>query len=185
MYLASEQSKNQETTLAIVNNEAKEIKSPLLGLISYTEDSVLVFPEGLIGLEANTRYISVDIPEYKPFKWLLCLDDPSLAFPIMEPFLFMPGYDVGLSDANLRTIGLTSMPQAEIFAIVTIGNSMEEVTANLRGPIVINKMNRLGKQFILSDSSFSLRHKILPDPPGQRYESQGRQDHVNTTSENR
>jgi flagellar assembly factor FliW len=142
------------------------LTSPLLGPIDYDESLVVVFPEGLIGLEEDTRFIILNKDEYLPFKWLLSIDNPALALPILEPHSFMPDYKVSLAEDSLKSIGLKSIERADIFTIVTVGTSILDTTANLRGPIIINKVNRLGKQVILSNSSYSLRHKIIHSQQG-------------------
>jgi len=138
-----------------------ELNSRMFGVISCSYESLMIFPQGLIGFENNTRFIVIDKPEYQPFKWLHSVDDPFLIFPIIEPQLFIPDYKVNLEGNGLLSIGLSSIEQAQIFTIVTIGDDITDVTANLRGPVIVNKVNRLGRQFILSDSSYSLRHRIL------------------------
>ena len=49
------------------------------------------------------------------------------------------------------------------FAIVTIPEDRQEMTANLQGPIIINKENREGRQCISRNESWNVRHNILEE----------------------
>ena len=53
---------------------------------------MLEFPDGLIGL-AGTRYALLG-DEDSPFFWLHSVDDPTLAVPVTNPWLFFDSYEV-------------------------------------------------------------------------------------------
>ena len=50
-----------------------------------------------------------------------------------------------------------------IFVIVTIPADGSSMTANLQGPLVINRENMTGKQAILADNRWRTKHDIIAE----------------------
>ena len=48
-----------------------------------------------------------------------------------------------------------------IYAVVTIPEDPREATLNLMAPIVINERGRRGRQVILHESKYSVRHPLV------------------------
>ncbi|NOY60359.1 MAG: flagellar assembly protein FliW [Calditrichaeota bacterium] len=138
----------------------KAIFSPVLGETSYHEDEVILFPEGLIGFENNRKFIIKTKDGFEPFHWLLCLDEPDLLFPVIDPFLIMKDYRPRPSGSELQSVGIENSRDARFLAVVTVGQTVDQVSVNLRGPIVINKSRNLGKQIILMESQYLVKHPI-------------------------
>ena len=68
-----------------------------------------------------------------------------------------------MDPAELDSLGITSEDQVLDFAIVTIPEDPMEMTANLQGPIIINRATRVGRQTISTDPSRQVRHPILKE----------------------
>jgi flagellar assembly factor FliW len=131
------------------------------GLIEVDERQKLTFPHGLFGFEALKDYVLLDA-ERPPFYWLQSVDTESLAFILINPFLFRPDYEVDLDDEEFQDVGIADPQQAFILAIVTASDS-NPATANLQGPLVINRESRVGKQAVLSDPRWSIKHDIVAE----------------------
>ena len=69
-----------------------EIVTKAHGKMEISEDSVITIPEGLFGFEKFTKYAIVD-SDYEPFLWLQSMEDPNLAFLIVDPFLICSYYE--------------------------------------------------------------------------------------------
>ena len=50
-----------------------------------------------------------------------------------------------------------------LFAIVTIPEDSRRMTANLQGPVIINRRTRVGRQFISPSPRWGIRHFILEE----------------------
>ena len=57
-------------------------------------------------------------------------------------------------------IGITDPGKALIFSIVTIPPDGSSMTANLQGPLIINRDNHLALQAVLTDSRWKTKHDI-------------------------
>jgi flagellar assembly factor FliW len=112
------------------------IESTRFGRIEIQDEAVIEFPNGLIGLSGK-RYALVAREENGAFQWLHSLDDPSLAIPVTNPFVFFQSYEVEISSAEADRIGITDPEQADVYVTVRAGEQLEDFRANLRAPILI------------------------------------------------
>jgi flagellar assembly factor FliW len=132
------------------------------GLIEVNEQQKITFPQGLFGFESFRDFVILDA-EQQPFYWLQSMDMEQIAFVLINPFIFRPDYEVNISNEDLAEIGIYSPEKALIFSIVTIPLDGSPMTANLQGPIVINRDTRTGRQAILVDERWRTRHDILAE----------------------
>lgn len=139
---------------------SKRIYSPTLGEIEYDEKMVILFPSGIIGFEELTSFIVYEREEFNPFVCLVCLDEPTIYFPLVYPKLVDTTFGSQDLLKEVKSLGLNDINEAEIFCIVTIGEDLSQVTVNLRGPLLINPKHRVGKQIILVDSKYLLKHPL-------------------------
>ena len=139
-----------------------KVSTKAYGLIDVDERQKIVFPQGLLGFEELKDYILLDA-ERQPFYWLQSTDVEQVAFILVNPFLFRPDYEVNISNEELAEIKLHSPEKALIFSIVTIPPNDGPMTANLQGPLVINRDNRTGKQAVLSDTRWKTKHDIMAE----------------------
>jgi flagellar assembly factor FliW len=86
-----------------------------------------------------------------------------VAFVLVNPFLFRPDYEMNISNDELAEIGIRSPEKVLVFSIVTIPPDGGPMTANLQGPLVINRDTRAGKQAILSDARWKTKHDIMAE----------------------
>ena len=138
-----------------------KVATKAYGLIDVNERQRISFPSGLLGFETYRDYVLLDA-ERQPFYWLQSLDVGQIAFVLINPFLFRPDYEMSIDNEELLPIGITDPEKALIFSIVTIP-SEGPMTANLQGPLVINRDNRLGIQAVLTDSRWKTKHDIIAE----------------------
>lgn len=136
-----------------------EIKTKSQGTVSVDEKQIVKIPDGLFGFEDYKNFALVD-SDYPPFVWLQSIDDSNLAFLIIDPFLICSDYEADIDDESLRKIGVETPEDIVVMAIVTIPSNGNEVTANLLGPIVINRQSNICAQVILSDSHWPTKYKL-------------------------
>lgn len=139
-----------------------KVATKAYGLVDVDERQRITFPNGLFGFEAFREYVLLDA-ERQPFYWLQSLDVEQLAFVLVNPFLFRPDYEANISNEELAEIGIDSPEKALIFSIVTIPPDGGPMTADLQGPLVINRGTRTGKQAILNDARWKTKHDIMAE----------------------
>ena len=137
------------------------VENPQLGTLTIDPDKTISFPEGLIGFEDLTTFAIIDLEEYEPFQWLLSIDDPDISFPIISPILVVDDYSPPISRAEAYNLGTFEDTDLLLYAIVTIRPEIRKVSANLKGPIIINQKSRIGQQIVLSDDRYSTSHEFM------------------------
>ena len=89
----------------------------------------LTFPAGLIGFPQAQRFVLVEWGgDDSPFRLLRSLDDEGLAFVVVPPDLFFPDYEPELEVGEHDVV----------LVIVTVPDRVQDATANLLGPLVID-----------------------------------------------
>jgi flagellar assembly factor FliW len=139
-----------------------KVTTKAFGLVDIDDHQRITFPHGLFGFESFKDYVLLDA-EQEPFFWLQSIDDEHVAFVLINPFLFRPDYEMNIDNEELLTIGISDPGKAVIFSIVTILESADAMTANLQGPLIINRDNHLGVQAILTDSRWKTKHNVLEE----------------------
>jgi len=117
-------------------------------------------PAGLMGFEQMKDYLLIAKPGEAPFRWLQVNGNTSLAFVVIEPFFFLPDYRPDIPQADVDYLGLLSPDDAAVYVIVTVGGP-RRATANLKGPVVINRNTGLAKQVVIANASqYSVVHSL-------------------------
>ena len=129
--------------------------------IVYSKDDIISFPAGIPGFEERKEFVLIQVPEYMPFEWLVCVDGSKLRFAIINPLMFKPDYEPKITKQQLEELGIEKAEDVLVYSIVTIRENFSESTANLIGPVVINKTKRVGKQIIIEDERYSTQELIL------------------------
>ena len=145
------------------------IQSKPYGQIEVEDRQIIHFPDGILGFEYLRDYALLDASQ-KPFYWLQALEEPAIAFVLIDPALFMPDYTPDVSDSDLDAVGL--VPSGDealiVFSIVTIPEQQDRMSANLQGPIIINRRNHQARQCISNNPRYKTRHYILDEIKASR-----------------
>jgi len=113
------------------------IDSTRFGTVEVNPDSVLEFPNGLVGL-GGSRFVLVAPEADSVFVWLHSCEDPSLALPVTRPWNFFPDYEVSLSDAETAALAFEAGTEPDVWVTVRAADELEAFTANLRAPILVS-----------------------------------------------
>ena len=138
-----------------------QIQTSRFGNITVTTDDVLTFPEGLLGFSDLDRFVLLDDPSDEIFAWLQSCDEPSIAFPVLEPELFSENFDLSLSKSDMKILNSENKTGLRPFCIITIPEDPTMMTANLKAPIVINITDKTGRQCVLQDNKLEIREPIF------------------------
>ena len=142
-----------------------KVQTTRFGTIDVEEAEVITLAEGMLGFIENTRFTLVDDELGEPFQWMQSLDQPSLAFVVIEPSRILTEYHFSVKKEQIKALETDKVEDLQVFVIVTMSGSILDVTVNLQGPIVINKNSRIGQQVVLNDPKFSTRHPLFTDEP--------------------
>ena len=143
--------------------ETISVRSSRFGELAVPADRVLHFPQGLIGFPRARRFVILDHRPGSPFKWMLCLEQPDVAFAVAEPGAMVPGYQAPLELAA-RILG-TDAANVALFVIVTIPPDPTAMTVNLMAPVVVDVRTRLSRQLVLEDGRADPSYRVCASRP--------------------
>jgi flagellar assembly factor FliW len=128
-----------------------------------TEIPELHFAAGLPGFPDHRRFTLVWWgDEDGPFSILVSLDEPTVEFLVVPPAMFFPDYEPEIDDDVAERLGLETAEDALLLVIVTVGDDPAAATANLLGPIIVNRHTRDAIQAVLVEGDHPLRAPLLP-----------------------
>jgi flagellar assembly factor FliW len=138
------------------------IQTKAYGSLDVDERQILHFPDGLLGFEKFKDYALLDAAQ-KPFFYLQSMDVSELAFVLIDPFLFRPDYSVDADDALLSSVGIERPEDALVLSIVTVPSDGSPITANLMGPLIVDRASRRGVQAVMTDPRWHTKHDVLAE----------------------
>jgi flagellar assembly factor FliW len=139
-----------------------KIQTTRFGEVEVEDQSIILVQGGIIGFARYERYMIIEHNSESPFFWLQAVDSPDLAFVIVDPCLFMPDFNLTLSEPILADLKAQESQEVAVHVLVTIPHGRpQEMTANLLGPLVINTQAKLARQIIVDDERYSHRHPII------------------------
>ena len=122
----------------------------------------ILFPAGLLGFGACRHYT------LQPFKpgdgsdspfFMLHAVDQDLTFPLIHPVSLALDYRYPITPDLLTGLGATSAQDLVPLLIVTVRNRLEDITVNLKGPLIINSKKGLGLQMVIEQ--YELHHRLV------------------------
>lgn len=137
------------------------VKTHRFGEIEVSDEDIINFPEGLVGLTRFKRFVMLRDPESEKLVWLQSIDSADLSLATMHSASLLDDYRVELRPDDVASIGLDNSDFAEVFVII---NRIEgKFFANLRGPLIIHSEKMLGKQVVLRNPEYQVRHPLSSD----------------------
>ncbi|MGE4108942.1 MAG: flagellar assembly protein FliW [Bacteriovoracia bacterium] len=139
------------------------IETGRFGRLTIESTERIQLPFGVLGFPEYTDFCLVDPGDETLILWMQSLQDPKLAFPVLEPKVFTQRYTVNLSSADLRELRLKDVKEAAVLSILTIPNDISQMTANLKAPLVINLRDQIAKQVVLQENEYVLKQPMFKE----------------------
>ena len=118
------------------------IQTNFFGNIEIDENKVIKFDDGIPGLEDLTKFLYItDEDENSPFSWLQSIENVKVVFTLINIFKFLPEYNPEVEVENLTKLGDCREENLAIYCIANIPKDIENMTVNLKAPIIINLEN--------------------------------------------
>jgi flagellar assembly factor FliW len=133
------------------------------GEVMIPDDKIISMPKPVLGFEHLKKYCLIEREDSAPFLWFQSVDDPAVAFVVVNPLFFYPDYRIEVNPKEIEELQVTDVRDVETYVVVTIPANPYEMSANLQGPILINTDSRLAKQLVLVNSEYGVRHRLLSE----------------------
>jgi len=113
-----------------------EIQTSRFGVVRCQSEDLIHFPEGILGFSDLRQFVLLDDPNDEIFAWLQSCSVPQIAFPVLEPELFSPNYQMNLTRHDLESLDMRDYLQAQIPAattkLVAVEAPLKEATSTKR-----------------------------------------------------
>ncbi len=123
-----------------------QFKTTRFGTLEVDKDRIIQFPQGIPGFSHIKNYVLLDYKD-TPLKWLQAVDDPDVAFLVVEPSIVVSDYSISIDDKTRELIELEREEDLAVLLIIRVEG--QKVIANLQGPLVLNAAKMKGIQMII------------------------------------
>lgn len=138
-----------------------KVNTKYFGSIEVDEEELLTFEHGIPGFEDRRRYFMVKYSAESPFYVLQSVDESGPVFILIGMDQVVPDYSIEITDEVVGELKIGQPEDTTVFAIVNIPGELAKATVNLAAPLLINVREKLGKQIILNNPSYSLKHPLF------------------------
>lgn len=135
-------------------------QSSRFGALSVTEDKIIWFVKGIPGFDRLKRFILIDHDQDGVFKWLQSVDDPRVAFLLTDPNQYKPDYSVPLKRGEIEGLEVRDSGNIVTLVMVCASEKDNQVSINLKGPVVFNSENMRAMQCIIDREDYQSHFAI-------------------------
>lgn len=138
------------------------VKTKFFGEIDLPEEKIVTLERGLIGLEQYKKYtILYDCEkEEANISWFQSVEEPTLALPVIKPWLVKEDYNPVVEDELLTGLGDLTEENLIILLTMTVPEDIKQMSVNLMAPIIINADTRKGTQIVVENADYEVKYKI-------------------------
>jgi len=131
------------------------------GPVEVDEKKIILFPEGIPGLEQYQKYALLKFEDSYPIDWLQSIDDPGICLPVINTFAVLPDYIFDIDDADVKALDLSSPDDLNVLSVVVIPEDIQGMTVNLAAPVIINTNTGNAKQVVLTGTEYNVRAPVF------------------------
>lgn len=131
------------------------------GIKDYEESDIITFGKGIPGFDNLKKFILFDVKDNEVFKVLHSIENNEIGFLVVSPFDVDKNYEFNLDDETIDSLRIKEPSDAMVVNTVTLNSKVEDITVNLKAPIIINLNKKLGKQIILDNEKYGVKHKLI------------------------
>nr|MBF0221262.1 flagellar assembly protein FliW [Desulfobulbaceae bacterium] len=140
------------------------IRTSRFGEIEINTEKIISLTSPFLGFANEKRFVLVPHSDESAFWWLQAVDNPNLAFVVLQPAIITPQYNPPIPHSVCVELQASSPAEIGLLLIITIpqGNP-QKMTANLLGPVALNAAKCLAKQILLDPTLYSPCWPILQE----------------------
>lgn len=131
------------------------------GVLEYNEKDIIIFKKGVPGFEYLKKFILAPVEENNLFYVLHSIEDKNIGIIVTSPFSVLRDYEFELGEDKTAELKIKSIEDVFIVNTVTLDSSLENITINLKAPIVINIKESIGEQLILDRVEYPIKYPLF------------------------
>ena len=137
------------------------IKTKIFGEISVDETKLITFVNGIVGFPELKDFLLIHDSEGNGnVRWLQSVQEPAFAMPVIDPLHVMADYNPSIEDELLKPLGEMNADNMLVLVTITVPKEIENMSVNLKAPLVINGSNLKASQIIVEDDQYEVKYPI-------------------------
>ena len=139
-----------------------KLNTKIMGEVEVDDAKIIRFPGGIVGFPEYQNFILVHDAEAEgevAIRYLQSVDEGELALPVIDPTLIKEDYNPTVEDQYLESLGDITGDNMIVFVTIAVPPEIENMTINLKAPIVINVDTFRAAQ-VISDDDLPVRLPI-------------------------
>jgi len=140
-----------------------ELETTFHGTREFSEEDIIYFKKGIPGFENLKKFIVFDVEDNGVFSVLQSIEDKDIGIIVVSPFSWVKDYEFNLDKETEERLSINSSEEVLILNTVTLGSKLENVTINLRAPLIVNVKNKSGEQLILTEEKYEIKHPLFKE----------------------
>lgn len=138
-------------------------KTRSFGYVEIDDAEIISFPEGIYAFESIKEFtiLKQNDDEDSPIMFLQSIQDENLSFVILNPKIIVPDYQANVPESILKKLEVCDVDDLCFFVIAIVPKNINDMTVNLKSPIVINSAKNIAMQVILENSDYPIRQRVF------------------------
>lgn len=138
-------------------------ETKFFGTIDIEDDKIIHFPNGIIGFENLKTFALIydsEREERSNISWLQSMEEPLMVLPVINPIDITENYTPLIEDELMKNIGDPADADVLILVSMSIPSDLTKMTANLKGPFIINTVERKAMQVIVENEDYDVKYNV-------------------------
>lgn len=123
------------------------------------KEKIINFPEGIPGFEYLKQFILLE-QEESSFCQLQSIEQESIAFVVVNPYQLDTQYAPHIHESYFERLGGGKTEDFVLYSIVTLGETLDKTTVNLKAPLLIQVEKRIGLQVFVEDNKYKMKQPV-------------------------
>lgn len=131
-----------------------KVNTRLFGEIDIQDDKIITLDKGIVGfpdLKKFTLIFDQEKQDEAGIMWFQSLDEPQFAMPVITPSSVFTDYNPTINDELLEPLGTLTEDNLYVLVTIKVPTDMQNMSVNLKAPIIINTDTLKGGQLIVED----------------------------------
>jgi len=138
-----------------------ELVTKYHGVREYSSEDIIVFKKGLPGFKELKSFIIFPLEKNKVFSILHSVENIEVGLVLVSPFDIIKDYEFKIPDNYINELKIERQEEVLVLTTVTLSSKVENITTNLKAPIIINIKERLGEQLILDNDKYKIKEQLF------------------------
>ena len=138
-----------------------ELVTKYHGVRTYGDDDIIVFKKGIPGFKELKSFIIFPLEGNDVFSVLHSIENIEIGLVLVSPFYVLSDYEINIPDAFMQELKIAVPEDVLVLTTVTLNSNIEEMTTNLKAPMIINIKEKLGEQLILDNDKYKIKELLF------------------------